>query len=118
MHDRRQAGAKRGAAKSSRTRGTLIRGTLGRLFPVRRNAVVRVDLGLELPVSGARPAVLVEPRSVLQAVLRRVQDEAMVFGVERHGLPGHGEELVAHSEKASEGKNTVGDTAALEIDHV
>src|SRR5262249_42212113 len=91
---------------------------LERLLPVIADVVEAVDARLKLAVSGARPTVLVKARRVLEFLLRDIQHEAVPLCIERHRLPGNGEELVAHAEKTAEREDAVGNAPCVQVDHV
>src|SRR6185437_6503199 len=63
------------------------------------------------------PVVLVEAGGVLQRLPVDIEHEAAIDGVELQRFPGHGEEFVAHAEKATEGEHRIGDAARAHLYH-
>jgi hypothetical protein len=80
-------------------------------------AVEGVDLVGPLDVGHVGPGILVEAGGGFQALLLDVQHEAVVDGVQVQGLPGHGEQFLAHAEEAAEGQHGVGHLAGVHVEH-
>jgi len=60
------------------------------------------------------PVVLVEPRRVLETVLRDVEHERVLVRIEAERIPRDREQLVAHSEEPAEREDGVGDPSLLD----
>jgi hypothetical protein len=90
----------------------------GLQLPVRVVAVVFVDAVSPIPVREIRPlGVLVKPGSGLQLFLVHVEDELVLMLGELECTPRHGEQLVPHTQEATEGENRVGQATFLGVDN-
>jgi len=94
-------------------------------LPVGVIAVVFVNAGSPSPVREIWPlGVLVKPGSRLQLLLVHIEhehvrrlDEAVLRLGELECTPRYGEQLITHTQEATEGENSVGHATFLGVDH-
>src|SRR5215217_120556 len=75
--------------------------------PVGLRAIISVSGLVELRIREVGPIVLVETGRFLEAGFVDVHDEALLVGVDRQRRPRYREQLVAHSEEATERQNGI-----------
>ena len=89
---------------------------IGGLLSIRRTVEVMHASGPG-GVGHVGPMVVIESRCVLEFLLRDIEREAMIGGVELQCFPGNGEQLRSHAEKAAERQHGIGDLAAVHVEH-
>jgi hypothetical protein len=88
------------------------------LLPVRRPAIIFVDLQGKLTVIWARPVILVKPRGLFKQFPVHIEDELPIMGRELHCVPGDGEPFVPKAHEASKRKYRIGDPPLFQVNSI
>src|SRR5580704_463174 len=81
--------------------------------PIGLVAVVPVKRGSPTRVCHVWPVALVKSCRLFQKLLAGVENQPLLYGVDRKGLPGNSKQFVSHSQKTAERQYRVGNASPI-----